>query len=141
MWLSMLHIFIKDASVQVTALIVLGCVLAFEPVLPETREAMLKLQMMKDQSDRGDKEELNPDNFDYAEFSDSDTETSEDTSIPWLLKRCLINLGVDIESEDVSILFSVASAISKDVVLEFFVFIYSYLRNKWQKLYCQLQHL
>lgn len=97
-----------DASVQVTALIVLGCVLAFEPVLPETREAMLKLQRTKEEAAQVKKKEFNLDNLDYAEFSDSDTETTmEDTSISWLLRRCLSNLGVEIGTEEVTILICI----------------------------------
>lgn len=87
-----------------TALIVLGCVLAFEPVLPEAKQAMIKMQKGNDQVVKEDKKEINPDDFDYAEFSDSDTETSSDeTPIPWLLKKCLINLGVEIDVAEVSI--------------------------------------
>lgn len=97
-----IYSYFLDASVQVTALIVLGCVLAFEPVLPETKEAMLKLQQRKEKTENEEKQ-IDHANFDYAEFSDSDTEiSSEDVSIPWLLKRCLTNLGVEIETDQVS---------------------------------------
>lgn len=90
-----------------TALIVIGCVLAFEPVLSEAKEAMLKMQKRRDNGVvKNDKKEINPDDFDYAEFSDSDTEISTDeTSIPWLLKRCLANLGVELELSEVSVFF------------------------------------
>lgn len=90
---------------QVTALIVLGCVLAFEPILPETKEAMLKMQKRNDQVLKEDKKEINPDDFEYAEFSDSDTETPlDETSIPWLLKKCLTNLGIEIDIAEVRVL-------------------------------------
>ncbi|XP_044253365.1 HEAT repeat-containing protein 6 [Tribolium madens] len=67
-------IYHKDSTVQVAALIVLGCVLASEPIIPECREAFLKSTK-------------------NSECSDSDT--------PWLLHRCLVNLGVDTDQNSV----------------------------------------
>lgn len=88
-----------DASVQVTALIVLGCVLAFEPVIPEIKEIMLKLCLKNvEKPDVGASSEDNMENFEYAEFADSDNEDcSESVVVPWLLKRCLNNLGVKLD--------------------------------------------
>ncbi|KAJ8953878.1 hypothetical protein NQ318_019118 [Aromia moschata] len=91
----------KHASVQVTALIVLGCVLASEPVVPETKEAMLKLKQESEtdllrQKCQEDGENILNDDFDFAEFSESDEEgIVDEVTVPWLLKKCLTNLGVN----------------------------------------------
>lgn len=94
---------ILDASVQVTALIVLGCVLASEPAISETREAMLRLKKVPESllgrkpKDK-EKENLANDNFDFAEFSEPEEEENVDNdAIPWLLKRCLNNLGINFQ--------------------------------------------
>ncbi|KAJ8927250.1 hypothetical protein NQ314_020301 [Rhamnusium bicolor] len=92
-------IYYKDASVQVTALIVLGCTLASEPVISETKEAMIKLKQSHDNEEKEQKlkkeENSFNDNFDFAEFSESDEEENiEYITVPWLLKKCLNNLGV-----------------------------------------------
>lgn len=86
-----------------TALIVLGCVLASEPVIAETKEAMLRLSnTVKGVPERKQEEKENDvsvnDSFDFAEFSDPEEEECVDNgTIPWLLKRCLNNLGVNFQ--------------------------------------------
>uniref|UniRef100_A0A6P7H3W3 HEAT repeat-containing protein 6-like n=1 Tax=Diabrotica virgifera virgifera TaxID=50390 RepID=A0A6P7H3W3_DIAVI len=93
-------IYHKDASVQVTALIVLGCVVASEPIIPETKEILFKknLNIEGNTYVTDSNPEENGKNDDesivYAEFSDDEDECVEDESVPWLLKRCLSNLGV-----------------------------------------------
>lgn len=101
---------ISDASVQVTALIVLGCILASEPVIEETKQAMLKIKSAPTSDTSTTAKDCSPkNNFDleFAEFSDSDSDDEPgDTSIPWLLKRCLSNLGIKFSDEnDVSSYF------------------------------------
>nr|CAI5828887.1 unnamed protein product [Callosobruchus analis] len=106
----------KDASVQVTALIALGCVLASEPVLPETIDAMLKLESSSNYKRKNEDDSLVEDkvddyvslndSFEYADFEEldnvEDDESHGNLGIPWLLKRCLTNLGVAIEETDSS---------------------------------------
>lgn len=97
-------IYHRDLTVQVGALIVLGCVLASEPLVPETKEIFLKKiskttlkNTTKNENNISDKEsKINEEEFEYANFS-SDEEVSvsisnEDT--PWILDKCLLNLGV-----------------------------------------------
>nr|XP_023019529.1 HEAT repeat-containing protein 6 [Leptinotarsa decemlineata] len=94
-------IYSRDACVQVTALIVLGCVLASEPVLPETSEAILlknhpnqaKKSVVRDGSKK-ENESQDLDEIDFAEFSESDSEEDIPGELPWLLAKCLSNLGV-----------------------------------------------
>ncbi|CAG9812627.1 unnamed protein product [Phaedon cochleariae] len=88
----------QDASVQVTALIVLGCVLASEPVVPETKEAMLKTHCFTNNQEIDGKTEFateigvtNTEDIDYVEFV-SDEEDSSDSTMPWLLEKCINNL-------------------------------------------------
>ncbi|KAG5900627.1 hypothetical protein JTB14_005905 [Gonioctena quinquepunctata] len=97
----------KDASVQVTALIVLGCVLASEPVLQETMEAMLKLQSFHEKNcptndgpHKKTDNKRNADDIDFAEFSDSDIEEDTQSVLPWLLAKCLNNLGVTLDEKE-----------------------------------------
>lgn len=95
-------IYHKDASVQVTALIVMGCILAFEPVFPEIQQAMIKLEKENTGEKAVDKASSSKsvldgdEDFDYAQFSSDDDEEIEieETQVPWLLQRCLTNLGV-----------------------------------------------
>nr|CAH7726600.1 unnamed protein product [Callosobruchus chinensis] len=106
----------RDASVQVTALIAMGCILASEPVLPETTDAMLKLESSSECKQKNDVDSLVTqgvddcvsldDSFEYADFEEPDIAEEGDSGgnlrIPWLLKRCLTNLGVEIEEPDTS---------------------------------------
>ncbi|CAG9838730.1 unnamed protein product [Diabrotica balteata] len=93
-------IYHKDASVQVTALIVLGCVVASEPIIPETKEILLKKNLNIEgntyvtDSNPEENGKNDAESIVYAEFSDDEDEYVEDESVPWLLKRCLSNLGV-----------------------------------------------
>ncbi|CAG9863491.1 unnamed protein product [Phyllotreta striolata] len=77
-------IYHKDSTVQVTALIVLGCILASEPVVAETKEVMLSSPQHDD----------NKKPLTHADLQ-------EDDSIPWLLKKCLSNLGVQFDDNKV----------------------------------------
>lgn len=84
-----------------TALIVLGCVLASEPAIAEAKDAMIRLRKIvenvpeKKQEDKENGDSVN-DSFDFAEFSEPEEEECVDKgTIPWLLKRCLNNLGVN----------------------------------------------
>lgn len=44
--------------------------------------------------------EENFEHFEFAKFSDSDNEeNAENATVPWLLKRCLNNLGVRFDEE------------------------------------------
>lgn len=101
-------IYHRDASVQVTALIVTGCILAFEPVIPEIKQIMIKMQKepkmeaVKVEEHQPSSEEQVCDTFDYAQFSsDEDEDKSaviEIDSVPWLLQKCLSNLGVTFDN-------------------------------------------
>ncbi|KAL3272750.1 hypothetical protein HHI36_014211 [Cryptolaemus montrouzieri] len=95
----------KDPTIQVGALIVLGCTLASEPVVPETKDLFLKTRQ-KELDGSIEKETKNPsseEDFRYAEFSsdEEETETGEKhKAIPWILERCLTNLGVKISDKN-----------------------------------------
>ncbi|XP_057658257.1 HEAT repeat-containing protein 6 isoform X1 [Diorhabda carinulata] len=97
-------IYHKDAQVQVTALIVLGCVSASEPLVSETKDMLLKKNIRSNETvqdtDTEERKEENGD-IDFAQFSDSDNEEDTDSeSAPWLIKACLNNLGVKFEGEE-----------------------------------------
>lgn len=48
----------------------------------------------------GSSSEEHSEHFEFAEFSDSDNEeNTENQTVPWLLKRCLTNLGVRFNDE------------------------------------------
>lgn len=101
-------IYHKDVQIQVTALIVLGCVSASEPLVPETKDILLRKQLNirvnPSVLDTEDTEERKEEKFDidYAQFSDSDNEDTDSESVPWLIRACLDNLGVKFEIEEVS---------------------------------------
>ena len=92
-----------------SALIVLGCVLASEPTVPETLEALtrnvpIKKRKKYSEETGGNTEIVGCSHESDVEFidisSDDELTPSEDTSpcddgdIPWLLKRCLLNIGI-----------------------------------------------
>lgn len=88
----------SDATVQVAALIVLGCILASEPVIPETKETLLKRLLNTVQPESSQNKTKADD--DYADFSSDDEDYSTTTAIlsnsnniPWLLDKCLVNLN------------------------------------------------
>ncbi|KAK9885381.1 hypothetical protein WA026_010880 [Henosepilachna vigintioctopunctata] len=91
----------KDPTIQVGALIVIGCILASEPVVAETKNLFLhsKNKESNEVSERNQPSTTNEEDFRYAEFSsDEEEEKSEfDTdnkTLPWILERCLKNLSV-----------------------------------------------
>ena len=86
-------IYHKDSTVQVTALIVLGCVLASEPLIPETKDAFTKkTNETKEQKGANSNSD---DSFDFAEFSSDEEQQPQDPNVPWLLERCFYNLDCD----------------------------------------------
>ncbi|XP_066141865.1 HEAT repeat-containing protein 6 isoform X1 [Euwallacea fornicatus] len=95
----------RDASVQVTALIVIGCLLALDPPVAETEQAMIKIPKdttTREREDTSIQHEHTSENFDYAQFSSEDEEDAEEAghnqTAPWLLQICLANLGIDLEN-------------------------------------------
>jgi hypothetical protein len=116
----------KDFTVQVTALVVLGCVLASEPLIPETKDAFIKHANREERtkkvvSDRSD------DSFDFAEFSSDEDDVAKD-EIPWLLERCLFNLGVSCGRVEV-----VENTIPTPVKLEYLQLISVTSRNHFEE--------
>lgn len=89
----------RDTSVQVAALIVLGCVVASEPTVPETiknlckiKEKHLNVSALPPTNSNGSDQEI-----EYADFSSEDEDPQmldTETNLPWLLEKCLRNLGV-----------------------------------------------
>lgn len=89
----------RDTSVQVAALIVLGCIVASEPIVPETIENLCQITekhlnvfaLPTNKSNESDQE------IEFADFS-SDEEgpqtSNAETNLPWLLEKCLRNLGI-----------------------------------------------
>lgn len=69
-------------------------------MLLETQQAMFKLQQTKNLTVKEDIKPVKFGHVEYEEFSDSDTESTE-VNMPWLLNKCLINLGVDIDQQEV----------------------------------------
>ncbi|RZC35907.1 HEAT repeat-containing protein 6 [Asbolus verrucosus] len=106
-------IYHKDQTVQVTALIALGCTLASEPLIPETKDAFIKhIDQTKPQTKK--QTSGNSDDFDFAEFSSDEEEImSDNTDVPWLLERCLLNLGVKLDCDRIA-----ENAVSTPVKLE-----------------------
>ncbi|XP_050301710.1 HEAT repeat-containing protein 6 [Anthonomus grandis grandis] len=92
----------RDATVQVTALIVAGCILAYEPPVPEITQVMTKVQKEEETPKKKLQNHVPVEEFDYAQFSSDEEETvvMEIDSIPWLLQRCLRNLGISFEELD-----------------------------------------
>ncbi|KAL1517072.1 hypothetical protein ABEB36_000884 [Hypothenemus hampei] len=90
-------VFHKDSTVQVTALIVFGCILVLDSRKQEVLQAMTKFH----QETKTPKQPPTTD-IDYVQFSSSEEELEEDEnlqqdSMPWLLKRCIKNLGVNVD--------------------------------------------
>ncbi|KAK5641733.1 hypothetical protein RI129_010280 [Pyrocoelia pectoralis] len=100
----------RDAAVQVAALIVLECVLCSEPIVPETKLALLRHRdtnkiLRDDKKDRLiNNDEPLQDDIEFVDFSSDDEDTNSITSqeMPWLLERCLNNLGVQVAGSTVS---------------------------------------
>lgn len=95
-------IYHRDPTVQVTAMIVLGCILATEPSIAETKDFL-----MKRDSGPHIKDSLvadSSDSIDFADFSSEDEEqdsSSESSHISWILARCIRILGVEIEGKKI----------------------------------------
>ncbi|KAF2895184.1 hypothetical protein ILUMI_10984 [Ignelater luminosus] len=95
----------RDATVKVAALIVLGCVLASEPVLPETKEALLKQIKKPDVNVEKEKikevgnnlldQEQEIEYVDYSSEEEEALQQSHNHVMPWLLEQCLLNLGIN----------------------------------------------
>lgn len=85
-----------DATVQVAALIVLGCVLASEPTILETQTMLLQVSTKTMSLSHSKVPRETDQEIEYAAFSsDDDDQTNESNSnVPWLLEKCLRNLGV-----------------------------------------------
>lgn len=78
----------------------MGCILAFEPTIPETKHAMTKIQKEDYVIATVENHEVTTSEDFYAQFSsddEDDTAIAEADSMPWLLQRCLRNLGVSFE--------------------------------------------
>lgn len=101
--------FFLDPTIQVAALIVLGCLLASEPLVPETKEVFLNVPPEQNVPQaKSANANISKDDFDYAVFSsDEEDEIMKDTTteIPWLLQKCLNNLGVKVTEENVIYFF------------------------------------
>ncbi|XP_060523367.1 HEAT repeat-containing protein 6 [Cylas formicarius] len=89
------HVYHKDTSVQVLALIVMGCVLTSEPTIPETLRVVVRGVDSRHTDVGVDGIVVDADAFEFAEFSDDDGDVEEGGTTPWLLKRCLANLEAD----------------------------------------------
>ncbi|XP_031353548.1 HEAT repeat-containing protein 6-like isoform X2 [Photinus pyralis] len=90
----------RDAAVQVAALIVLECILGSEPVVPETKIALLR-HREGNKLPALDQKDLSCNDLQEEEFVDfssdeEDTTTSSYQEMPWLLESCLSNLGVQV---------------------------------------------
>lgn len=95
----------SDSTVQVAALIVLGCILAVEPAVTETKDALSKFGCVNLEAAASKTVEMDCErNLDsstntdeeYAVFSSDEEVVGSDytvTQVPWLLQRCLENLG------------------------------------------------
>ncbi|KAI4455968.1 malaria antigen-related [Holotrichia oblita] len=98
----------KDVTVQVRALIVLGCILASEPPIPETKIILLKCSSNKEKiseytSGSTSESKVSNEDIEYANFSTDDEEPDQESfknivDVPWILKVCLRCLGVVINS-------------------------------------------
>lgn len=94
--------FVSDATVQVAALIVLGCIVASEPAIPETKEALQKRPSSTKQPATPSQNNKTNDNTDideddYYDLSSDDCETIDvvpPSDIPWLLERAISNLNI-----------------------------------------------
>lgn len=83
----------------------LGCILASEPTVPETKDVLTKCshQLPADEGNNCEggegavKRKLGMEDFDYVDFSSSDEEEhpvpQKNHSMPWLIEKCLCNLG------------------------------------------------
>lgn len=103
----------RDATVQVATLIVLGCILASEPLVPETKDALLKqmkqteVNVAKECNNCKDNPDLNQsqdNDIEYVDFSsdeEENTQSDHNLEIPWLLERCLSNLGINLTEKKV----------------------------------------
>lgn len=87
----------RDASVQVAALIVLGCVIASEPTVPETLDALIAIRIKKETVPPSEPVIADVEYVDFS--SDDEIRTETETSVPWLLEKCLRNLGIKFKSE------------------------------------------
>ncbi|GJQ86916.1 hypothetical protein Trydic_g11786 [Trypoxylus dichotomus] len=98
----------KDTAVQVRALIVLGCILASEPPIPETKAILIKCSSDRDNfqgytSGSASESKVSKEDIEYANFSTDDEESEQEplkstADIPWILKVCLRCLGVVVNS-------------------------------------------
>lgn len=88
-----------DPTVQVTAMIVLGCILATEASIAETKDCFTKSDV-KQHSKESSIDNTSEDSIEYADFSSENCEqetSAESGNIPWVLARCIQILGVKIE--------------------------------------------
>lgn len=92
---------ILDITIQVAALIVLGCILASEPTVVETKHALLSHESHKKTCSNVKNSVINADEFDFAGMSSSDDDENDEpiintinnNNISWLLKLCVENLN------------------------------------------------
>lgn len=87
---------ISDISVQGPALMVLGCILASEPTVPETVTAFLTQQSnetTKKPAETSSKTDLDFDVVDFSSDEESVPHLPENSDTPWLLERCLSNIN------------------------------------------------
>lgn len=80
------------------ALIVLGCVISSEPVVNESIQNLL-IRISLEEKDTETEPTFN--DIEYADFSsdEDDTPNENETDLPWLLEKCLRNLGIKFNRE------------------------------------------
>lgn len=90
------------------ALIVIGCIFTVEPVIPEARSIFIKRTFPKSISKNASlNASTSLDDLEYVNFSSDDEEISESentTEMPWILEKCLENLGKDLSEVNCSTL-------------------------------------
>lgn len=128
-------VFHRDYSIQIGAFIVLGCILASEPVINETKDIFLRSLLQNthkastDERKALDNSKIEED-IEYARFSSDEDDVdkvehdanSVNSEVSWLLGRCLNNLGVACNNKP-------ANAVSSTVKIESLQIISGMTRN------------
>ncbi|KAF5291427.1 hypothetical protein FQR65_LT01738 [Abscondita terminalis] len=93
----------RDVAVQIAALIVMECILGSEPVVPETKVALLRHSSCNftEITDKPIDDNAVDSDIEFVDFSSDDEDEISETPqhLPWLLERCLANLGSYSSSE------------------------------------------
>ncbi|KAK4874117.1 hypothetical protein RN001_013477 [Aquatica leii] len=86
----------RDFTIQIAALIVFECLLGSEPIVPETRTSLLRQTNKVSENVDEPINKTIDDDIEFVDFSSDDEDETCLTvqEVPWLLERCLANLGV-----------------------------------------------